>query len=174
MPFTNVFTQEKKTGRVKKIENRNRHYKQIEIFLIVIVGAMLAFVIYEIQTEKVNIISQSRTVKIKSPAEIKQLIEREKQNPAIFLRNFATIRNNILGKKIIKGSITNVAYFTTYKNITLQVSFLTKMKDIVGGRDFILYGTLQPGQSIPYKFKTDIPDSISLFAINVVNAEAVN
>ncbi len=152
--------------------NRNKHLVHIMIFLLVIVGAMFAFIIYKMETQPAIVLSGSPTVKLKTQTELKQLIEQEKQNPATYLRNNAFIRSNIFGKRIIKGSIRNIASTIAYKDITIQVSFIARTKDTLGNKNFILYETIKPGQNISYKFKTDAPDSTVEFAINVIHAGA--
>ena len=124
---------------------------------------------YSLTNQPDNIIKETGT-----PLQKLASTEKERLNPSSFIKNNASIRNNIMGKKVIHGNITNTASFAIFRDITLRVSFLNKTNKDLGSKDFTFYELLKPGQTIPFRCKTFAPDSTSQFAINVIKATPAN
>lgn len=109
-----------------------------------------------------------------SPLQKQVTTEKEKLNPSNFIKNYASIRSNVMGKKVIHGNLTNTASFAVFKDVTLRINFLSNSNKDLGSKEFTFYEILNPGQTIPFRCKTFAPDSTSQFAINVIKATPAN
>lgn len=71
-----------------------------------------------------------------------------------FLKSDGTYRENLVGKFVLEGNVTNSASAITYKDVTLQISFYSSTQTLLGTEEQTIYEYFPPGQSVSFKFKT--------------------
>ena len=82
------------------------------------------------------------------------LEDQERQNPLNFLKSDGTYRENLVGKLVLEGNVTNSASVITYKDVTLQIAFYSATQTLLGTEEQTIYEYFPPGQSVSFKFKT--------------------
>lgn len=111
----------------------------------------------------------------KTPEQLRaELRQQEQHSPQDYLEDHATMRTNLIGEKVIEGTVTNKASVAIYKDIVLSVMFLSKTEGDLGTRDFKIHEVVPPGQSTTFKFKTLAPTDTKAFAASVTNATSSN
>ncbi len=112
---------------------------------------------------------------VKTPEQLRaELAEQERRNPAQYLTDETTMRSNLIGEKVIEGTITNTASIATFKDITLQVDFHSKTETVISSKRFTVYEVLAPKQSTGFKFKTFAPSGTDGFSASIIDATAIN
>jgi hypothetical protein len=100
------------------------------------------------------------------------LAEKEKSNPAKFLKVMVANHKNIIGQTVIKGSISNTASVCWYKDPDLKLSFFSKTGARLTEEIETVYENIGPGKTVKFKTKYFAPKGTdSVFAI-VSNAKA--
>lgn len=111
----------------------------------------------------------------KTPEQLRaELVQQEKQNPSQYLKDETKMRTNLIGQKVIEGTVTNSASVATFKDLVLQVDFLSKTDAVISTQKFTIYEVVGPQQSVKFKFKTYAPSETKGFAASIVNATATN
>lgn len=111
----------------------------------------------------------------KTPEQLKaELVEKEKQNPSQYLDNKATMRTNLIDQKVIEGTVSNTASVAIFKDLVLEVSFLSKTQSIISTQKFTIYEVIAPQQTVNFKFKTYAPTGTEGFSAMIVDATPTN
>jgi hypothetical protein len=107
----------------------------------------------------------------KSPEELRQeLVSRERENPVNYLKIEGTMRNNLIGLKVLEGTITNSASIANFKDVVVEVTWFTKTDTELSKVYYTVYEYVGAGNSIRYKIKADAPGATGGFQINVSSA----
>jgi hypothetical protein len=99
------------------------------------------------------------------------LEETEKKSPTRFLTVSGHDKKNILGQTVIKGTLSNNAKVSSYKDIDVELSFYSKTGTLLEKDHEIVYETLTPGNSTNFKTKYFAPKGTDSIAMKVVNAK---
>lgn len=78
--------------------------------------------------------------------------ERERINPASFIKVNHAVRKNLLGKQVIEGKVINTGTNITYKSVTLKIECETK-KNGDQTIPYTINESLAPGKSVDFKYK---------------------
>lgn len=97
----------------------------------------------------------------------------EKFNPNKYLVKTIKTRKNIMGKTVIEGTVTNSSSNMTFKDIIIDVSYLSKTEANISTQRFVVYEIVQPGKKVPFKFKAKAPDGTKSFETKLVDASIV-
>lgn len=155
--------------------------------LIILIVALFGFIVYRKQgpTPETPLISSLSTPVIKEtlvkekkkekkPIDKKAtLSEKEKQNPSQYLLSNTSMRKNLVSEKVFEGTITNKASMTIYKDVVLQVQFLSKTDGKIGSEKFTIHEIIPPRQKIKFKFKTHSPAGTKGFRAGVIDANTI-
>ena len=107
----------------------------------------------------------------KSPAALRAgLLQKEKQSPELYISNHSTWRKNLVGETVIEGTLSNAAKIAGFKNIVLQVQWLSKTNSVMGTKQIIVYEFVGAGKSIKYKLKSSAPSKLGNVQVSVVSA----
>ena len=111
----------------------------------------------------------------KTAAEVKEeLKQKESENPTDYLKTNMTRRENFIDQTVIEGSIINTASTATFKDMVIEVSYLSKTKAVIAHERFTIYDVVAPQRSVSItKIKTSAPSDTKDFRVDVVNAVAV-
>jgi hypothetical protein len=98
------------------------------------------------------------------------LADKEKNNPAKFLKIDNRDRKNLIGQTVVIGHITNKASVCTYKDVELKMSFYSKTATKLDEGIETIYETIPPGESLKFKTKYFAPKGTDSVAIQVLKA----
>lgn len=94
-------------------------------------------------------------------------------NPTKYLQKTIKTRKNIVGKTVIEGTIANTSPNLVFKDIAIDVTYLSKTDASISTQRFIVYEVVQPGKKVPFKFKAKSPEGTKSFSTEVVNAVVI-
>lgn len=85
------------------------------------------------------------------------LAEKEKNNPAKFLKIDNRDRKNLIGQTVVIGHLTNTATVCIYKDVDLRISYFSKTGVKLDEAIETVYETIAPGKSVKFKTKAFTP-----------------
>ena len=98
------------------------------------------------------------------------LADKEKKNPARFIKVENRDRKNLIGQTVVIGYLTNNATVCTYKDIEIKLSFYSKTGTLVDEGIETVYETIIPGQKVKFKTKYFAPKGTDSVAIKILKA----
>ncbi len=101
----------------------------------------------------------------------KMLEEKEKTNPADFLKVSSMDKHNLIGQTVIKGSITNGAKICVYKDVELELRFFSKTGVLLEKDKETIYDVIEPGKSATFKTKYFAPKGTDSVVLKIVGAK---
>ena len=99
-----------------------------------------------------------------------EVVVAEKFNSEKYFVKKINLRKNVVGQTIIEGSITNISTADIFKDVVLDVEYLSKTGASIAHERFIVYEIMKPNKKIPFKFKTRSPNGTSNFAAEITTA----
>lgn len=100
----------------------------------------------------------------------KNATPKEVFNPTKYLTSTIKTRKNVVGQAIIGGYITNTSPDITFKDVVLDVSYLSKTGAVISTQRFVVYEIIKPGKKANFKFKTREPAGTKTFSAQLVTA----
>jgi hypothetical protein len=97
--------------------------------------------------------------------------QKESKNPEQFLSVTSSDRENWIGKKVITGVVHNRATVCTYRDVELNIKFLSKEGEILKEDSETIKDFLSPGQSKNFKFRYAAPKKTDDIRVTIVGAE---
>ena len=85
------------------------------------------------------------------------LAETEKKNPKRFLTVEGSDRKNLIGQRVIKGTISNKATVASYKDVDIELSFYSETGALLLKDHEVVYKVIGPNSSESFKYKTYAP-----------------
>ncbi|HEX6915812.1 MAG TPA: hypothetical protein VF145_11260 [Chitinophagaceae bacterium] len=103
------------------------------------------------------------------------LEEKERKNPERFLVLTTSDRKNIIGQKVIKGTIHNRASVCTYKDVQIKISFYSETGVLLEENKETIYKIIPPNNSVAFKSeKYFAPKGTSNVKVTVVGAKTAD
>ncbi|MBS1754701.1 MAG: hypothetical protein R2765_05170 [Ferruginibacter sp.] len=99
------------------------------------------------------------------------LAETEKKNPTRFLTVDGHDRKNLIGQRVIKGTISNKATVASYKDVDIELSFFSKTGALLEKDHEVVYETIAPGGTASFKTKYFAPKGTDSVAMKIVAAK---
>lgn len=166
-PVINVSTSEKTGFRIGRFLGWTG--------LVIVLISTTAFIVYQNQNGSNNntgsSLMEAFAPREKTPEELRiELAEKEKTNPTQYLVPTAKMRENFFGETIIEGSVMNNASIAVFKDIVLEISYISKTDAVIGTKQFTIYEVAEPGKWASFKFKTHAPSATKNFSVQVVTA----
>jgi GYF domain 2 len=108
----------------------------------------------------------------KTPAELRmELQEKEQEHPQDYLQSEITMRGNLIGEKVFEGTLSNSASIAIFKDVVIEVSYLSKTESVISKEKFSIYEVIAPQKTISIKkIKTFAPNGTEGFSANIVSA----
>ncbi|MCO6498676.1 MAG: hypothetical protein J5I50_13560 [Chitinophagaceae bacterium] len=103
----------------------------------------------------------------------KALLEKEKNNPLLFLSITGSEKKNLVGQTVIKGKLSSTATVAVYKDISIKLDFYSKTKALLESDKEVIYIELKPGDSESFKTKYFAPKGTDSVALSVISARVV-
>lgn len=95
----------------------------------------------------------------------------EKKNPKRFLSVEGNDKKNLLGQRVIKGTVTNKATVASYKDVDIELSFYSKTGALLEKDHEVIYETIAPGSSTNFKTKYFAPKGTDSVAMKIAGAK---
>jgi hypothetical protein len=99
------------------------------------------------------------------------LEQTEKKNPKRFLTVEGSDRKNLIGQRVIKGTVSNKATVASYKDIDIELSFYSETGTLLEKDHEVIYETIAPGGSTSFKTKYFAPKGTDSVAMKIVGAK---
>ena len=99
------------------------------------------------------------------------LEEREKKNPVAFITVSSKDKHNLIGQTVIKGTVNNNAKVCVYKDVELELSFISKTGVLLEKDVEKIYEVIEPGKSADFKTKYFAPKGTDSVGIKVIGAK---
>lgn len=95
----------------------------------------------------------------------------ERAEPLKYLNIASDYHTNLIGQTVIEGQINNKATAVTYKDIVVQISYLSETNAVLGTEDKTFYVFVQPKIPFSFKIKTDAPDQTATVSLKIIGAK---
>ena len=150
--------------------------KNILVAVIILLVAGISIVLWQMQGDivdaplTVNKISVSTK---KDPQLSKtELEQKEAASPLEYLSVHGKMHKNLIGKKIIKGSVTNMASLASYKDLQMAVIFLSGTQTELQTQQFFVNGIVSPNNKISFRSVFIAPPETAGFRIKILSVNA--
>ncbi len=101
------------------------------------------------------------------------LEQKERKNPTNFLTIISKDKHNLIGQTVIHTTITNKATVCVYKDVEIELSFISKTGVLLEKDKETVYETIEPGKNVDYKTKYFAPKGTDSVAIKIITAKPV-
>ena len=98
--------------------------------------------------------------------------ETEKKNPQLFITVSGHDKRNLIGQTVVKGTLSNNAKVSSFKDVDLEISFYSKTGALLEKDKETIYETLAPGDSKNFKTKYFAPKGTDSVALKVTGAKS--
>lgn len=110
-----------------------------------------------------------------SPEEQRTVLsQKEKQNPKLYISNNSDWRKKLIGGTVLEGTLINRAKTTGFKDIVLEVQWLSKTNEVIETKPFTVDDLVGAGKTIKYKLKCSGPSRFGNVRASVVSATPVD
>jgi ABC-type Fe3+-hydroxamate transport system substrate-binding protein len=99
------------------------------------------------------------------------LEQTEKKNPKRFLTVEGSDRKNLIGQRVIKGTISNKASVASYKDVDIELSFYSETGALLEKDHEIIYETITAGNSTNFKTKYFAPKGTDSVVMKIAGAK---
>lgn len=111
----------------------------------------------------------------KSPEELRQeLLSKEQENASEYLKHQGTWRGNLIGQTVLEGTISNSATLANFKDVVLEVTWLTKTETELKTELYTVYEFVGASKSVSYKIKVNAPSETAGVRIGISSATPAN
>jgi hypothetical protein len=100
--------------------------------------------------------------------------EQEKKNPVQFLSVSSTDKKNLIGQKVVKGTVTNKASVASYKDIEVKIGFYSKTGVLLEEVKETVYEVVAPNHSASFKTKNFAPKGTDEVKVVIVSAKVAD
>jgi hypothetical protein len=96
----------------------------------------------------------------------------EKHNPQRFITIGGHDKHNLIGQTVVKGTLTNTASVSSFKDVNIEISFFSKTGTLLEKDQETVYETLAPGDSKNFKTKYFAPKGTDSVSLKVLSAKS--
>lgn len=116
---------------------------------------------------------QAKDAKAKDPYEqTKETLEQtEQKNPKRFLTVEGDDHKNLIGQRVIKGTITNKASVASFKDIDVELSFYSETGTLLEKDHEVIYETIAAGGRTSFKTKYFAPKGTDSVVMKIAGAK---
>jgi hypothetical protein len=145
------------------------------VWIVIIVVALVGGWIFLSSNEShLPEVKQVEVVREKTPQELRnELLAKERQTPTAYLHHSGGWRRNLLGQIVLEGTIENKASIANFKDVELQITWLTRTNTEIGTSAKTIYEYVKSGQSVPYKLRFNVPSGTRDVRVEIGAAVAV-
>ena len=151
--------------------------KKVLVAAVVLLVAGISVVLWQMQGDVSDapIAGNKATLSIKKDAQLSktELEQKEVASPLEYLSVHGKMHKNLIGKKIIKGSITNMASLASYKDLQMAVIFLSGTQTELQTQQFFVNGIVAPNNKISFRSVFIAPPETAGFKIKILSVNSV-
>jgi hypothetical protein len=130
--------------------DRSRMRKRLMWISIVLVLSLVTYLVYaNKQSTFLSPFSSEKSAEQQKA----ELAKSEQQDPAKYIGIRVGHRENLLGQTVVEGTLTSSATAAVFKDVVLQVDFISKTNAVIRSEKYTIYPVLNPGQTISFKEK---------------------
>jgi hypothetical protein len=129
---------------------RNRLRKRLMWISIVLVLSLVTYLVY---ANKQSTYLSPFSIEKSAEEQKAELAKTEQQDPAKYISSRVGHRENLLGQTVVEGTLTSSATAAVFKDVVLQVDFISKTNAVIRSEKYTIYPVLNPGQTISFKEK---------------------
>ena len=112
--------------------------------------------------------------KEKTAEEIRaELKQKEQQEFSKYINAKASMRRNIIGETVLEGSIANLATLSSFKDVVLEFTFISKTGTEIETQTHTVYEIIDPNKLINFKIKTVASKAAVNFSFRLINATPI-
>lgn len=149
----------------------NKSRRRLVWISIVLVLSLVTYVIYA--NNQSTYVSPFSTQK--SAEELKvDLAQTEKQNPTNYITGRTSHHQNLVNQTVLEGTLSNSATLAAFKDVVLQVDFLSKTNTIITTQNITVYESINPGQTIIFKKKIFVSKDVADVHVTIAGATPAN
>ena len=166
----------KKTDATTASQSKSSPTKKILIVLVPLLILGILITLWQMQggiSDAPTTINKA-TVTIKKDAQLSKtdLEQKEAASPLEYLSVHGKMHKNLIGKKIIKGSVTNMASLASYKDLQMAVIFLSGTQTELQTQQFFVNGTVTPNNKISFRSVFIAPPETAGFRIKILSVNS--
>jgi hypothetical protein len=98
------------------------------------------------------------------------LLQKERKSPKSYISNNSIWRKNLIGETVLEGTLNNLAKTADFKDIVLEVQWLSKTNTVIERKQLIANEFVGAGKSVKYKLKYSGPSRFGNVQVSVVSA----
>ncbi len=140
----------------------------------ILILILVPYMVYRAQTDvadaPITLATPVAGVHSIAPLVNTSLQQKEAANPIQYLSVHGKMHRNLVGKKIIKGTITNLASLSGYKNMEMAITFLSGNHTELQTQLFYVNDIVGPNAAIPFRNVFNAPAETAGFQIRVISA----
>ena len=166
----------KKTDATTASQSKSSPTKKILIVVVPLLILGILITLWQMQggiSDAPTTINKA-TVTIKKDAQLSKtdLEQKEAASPLEYLSVHGKMHKNLIGKKIIKGSVTNMASLASYKDLQMAVIFLSGTQTELQTQQFFVNGTVTPNNKISFRSVFIAPPETAGFRIKILSVNS--
>ena len=100
------------------------------------------------------------------------MAETEQKNPARFITVSGHDKKNLIGQTVVKGTLTNTAKVSSFKDVELEIAFYSKTGALLEKDHETIYESIAPGANADFKTKYFAPKGTDSVALKVTGAKS--
>ncbi len=170
----------KKSHSANTEQLKNAKAPLIKKVLFAVAGLLLVaipIIIWQAQSDVSDVpsINTAVTAPVKKETKLSktEIEQKEFSTPLEYLSVHGKMHKNLIGKKIIKGSVTNLASSTSYKDMQMAVIFLSGTQSELQTQQFFVNGVVSPSNRISFRNVFIAPPETAGFRIKVLSATSM-
>ena len=111
----------------------------------------------------------------KTDIELRQeLKQKEQQEFFKYLKvDYIKPRKNFFGETVVEGTISNNADLSSFKDIVLEITYMSKTQTALNVQNCTVYELLTSKKTVPFKYKTYAPKATEECSVRVINATPI-
>ena len=160
-----------KTSKPKLSFNKKILYAVVPLL---VVGILIVLWQMQGDVSDAPTVANKVTISTKKDAQLSKtdLEQKEAASPLEYLSVHGKMHKNLIGKKIIKGSITNMASLASYKDLQMAVIFLSGTQTELQTQQFFVNGIVSPNNKISFRSVFIAPPETAGFRIKILSVNA--
>lgn len=140
---------------------------------ILLIFSFITYLIYA--NNKTSYVSPFTSGTQKTAEELRiDLAQTEKQNPTHYITGSTSHHQNLINQTVLEGTLTNSATIAAFKDVILQVDFLSKTNSIISTQTVPVYEVINPGQTVTFKKKIFVSKEVADVNVTIANATPAN
>lgn len=101
------------------------------------------------------------------------LLDKEQNNPLMFLSVSGGSKKNLIGQTVLNGRISNSATIAVFKDIEVKMDFYSGTKALLESDNETMFLQVRPGQAESFKTKYFAPKGTDSVAFSIKSAKVV-